>query len=105
MGSESLRDLDDSGDFRLADSHRDRVPGAHLPRRAHQHPHEGDAPRGGGGDQAASLPGQLRVRAVEGEGEDGEDDGGHRAGIHHLLGAVLHRAALVRLGRRSAHPQ
>ncbi|XP_017160098.1 vasopressin V1a receptor isoform X2 [Poecilia reticulata] len=83
--------------------------GAHLPRRARQHPPEDAPPRrgvcwGGGGEQAAVLQGQLRGGAVEGAGEDGEDDRGDRAGLRRLLDAVLHRAALVRLGRRGAHP-
>ncbi|XP_043977488.1 vasopressin V2 receptor-like [Gambusia affinis] len=81
--------------------------GAHLPRRARQPPPEDAPPRrgcGGGGEQAAVLPGQLRSGVVEGAGEDCEDDRGDRAGLRRLLDAVLHRAALVRLGRRGAHP-
>lgn len=104
VGTESLRNLDDFGDIRPANSHRDRVPGAHLSRSAAKLPHE-DAPRRGSGQQASVIEGQQRGRSVQGQGEDGEDDRGHRARIHPLLDTFLHRAALGCLGRRGTHTE
>lgn len=91
VGTESLRDVDHAGDLRRAGSHGARVPGAHLPRAA----------RRGDRVHTAAHPHQQRV---QGQAEDREDDRGHRAGLRHLLGALLHRAAVVRVGRARAHP-
>lgn len=106
VGTGGLRDLDDSGDIRAAPPRGDRVPGAHLPYLARQLPHEDPAGGGDDGDgPAADLQGQQLGGGVQGEGEDGEDDRGHRARLRHLLDAFLHRAAVVRLGRGGAQSQ
>lgn len=92
MGISSVCDVDNLGHIRAAYPDGDCVPGMHLLCHVVQPAHE-DAPRGLHQCQHCGWD-------LQGSHKDCQDDRCDRPCLCGLLGAFLHRAAVVSVGRR-----